>query len=71
MDRKQSPEDPTERGLFETIKSTYAFALEPEQQAMIKELRYRLPTIPAEERIALIDSIENAVGQNLEEELDF
>jgi hypothetical protein len=71
MDRNQSPEDPAERGLFDTIKSTYALALEPEQQAMIKELRHRLPTIPAEERMALIDSIENAVGQNLEEELDY
>ena len=32
-------EDPAERKLFETIRATYALALEPEQHAMIKELR--------------------------------
>ncbi len=65
-------EDPAERELFETIKATYTFALEPEQQAMIKQLRASLPTIPAAERAALIDAVENAIGQNIEaEEFDF
>ena len=67
MKPETAPEDPTERELFETIKSTYTFALEPEQHAMIKELRSHLASIPIGERKALIDSIESAVGQNIEE----
>ena len=35
---------------------------------MIKELRSRLGTIPFDERTSLINDIENAVGQNIEEE---
>ena len=64
----QAPEDPAERKLFETIKATYAFALEPEQQAMVKELRTHLSTISAGERVALIDAVESAIGQNDEGE---
>ena len=40
--------------------------LEPEQHAMIKELRFHLPTIPFGERMVLIDDIENAISQNIE-----
>ena len=71
MEPEQRQEDPAERQLFETIKATYALALEPEQHAMIKELRFNLPTISVDERMALIDAIENAIGQNIEEELEY
>jgi hypothetical protein len=65
-------ENPAERELFETIKATYPFALEPEQHAMITQLRANLPSIPAAERAALIDAVENAIGQNIEgEEFDY
>jgi len=70
VEQAQPTEDPTERGLFETIRSTYALALEPEQHAMINQLR-RMPTISAEDRRQLINDIENAVGQNLEDEREF
>jgi hypothetical protein len=63
-------EDPAERGLFETMKATYLLALEPEQHAMINQLR-KMPTIPLEERRALISDIENSVGQKLEEDVEF
>jgi len=67
----RAPEDPAEREIFETIKATYAFALEPEQQAMVKQLRTHLSTIPVGERVALIDAVESAIGQNIEgEEFD-
>jgi hypothetical protein len=59
-------EDPAERELFETIKGTYALVEEPEQRAMIKELRSRLTTISSGERMSLIDAIENAISQNME-----
>ena len=61
----EQQEDPAERELFETIKGTYALTEEPEQHAMIKELR-RLTTISSGKRRSLIDAIENAVGQNVE-----
>ena len=61
----EQQEDPAERELFATIKGTYALAEEPEQHAMIKELR-RLTTIPPGERRSLTDAIGNAVGQNVE-----
>jgi hypothetical protein len=64
----ETTEDPAEREIFETIKSTYTFALAPEQNAMIKELRSQLATIPARERTVLINDIENAIGQNIEEQ---
>lgn len=71
MDPEQR-EDAAEREIFETIKATHAFALEPEQRAMIKELRSNLATISSDERMALINDIENSIGQNLEElELDY
>jgi len=70
MDHAPSTEDSAERGLFETIKGTYSLALEPEQRAMIKQLR-RMRTISQHEREALINDIENAVGQNLEEDVEF
>jgi hypothetical protein len=59
-------EDPAERELFETIKGTYALVEEPEQRAMIKELRSKLTTISSGERMSLIDAIENAISQNME-----
>jgi hypothetical protein len=59
-------EDPAERELFETIKGTYALVEEPEQRAMIKELRSRLTTISSGDRMSLIDAIENAISQNME-----
>jgi len=68
MRSEETTEDPAEREIFEIIKSTYPLALEPEQHAMIKELRSQLGTISVDERIALIDAIESAVGQNIEEQ---
>src|SRR5690349_7662520 len=58
VEPEQPKEAAAERELFETIKATYALADEPEQRAMIKELRSHLPTIPSAERMALIDEIE-------------
>jgi len=66
VEPEQPKEDPAERELFETIKGTYALVQEPEQHAMIKELRFHLPTISSGERMVLIDDIENAVSQNIE-----
>ena len=66
MAPEQPREDPADRELFETIKGTYGLAEEPEQHAMIKELRFRLPTISAGERMVLIDAIENAISRNME-----
>jgi hypothetical protein len=66
MAPEQQREDHAERELFETIKGTYALAEEPEQHAMIKELRFHLPTISSGERMGLIDNIENAIGRNME-----
>jgi hypothetical protein len=71
MKANQATEDPAERETFDTIKSTYPLAFEPEQHAMIKELRSRLSTISAGERTALIDAIERAIGRNIEEQEDF
>ena len=68
---EQAQEDPAERELFETIRTTYALALEPEQHAMVNELRDDLRTIRWEERSELINDIQNAIGQNLEEEFEF
>ena len=67
---EQAQEDPAERELFETIRTTYALALEPEQHAMVNELRDDLRTIRWEERSELINDIQNAIGQNLEEEFE-
>ncbi len=64
-------ENPAEQTLFETIRQTYALALEPEQHAMIRQLRSHLPTVPVDERNALIADIERSVGQNIEEELEY
>jgi len=66
VEPEQPKEAAAERELFETIKSTYALAEEPEQRAMIKQLRSHLPTIPSSELMSLIDEIESAVGQNVE-----
>ncbi len=66
MEPDQPKEDAAERELFETIKGTYALGEEPEQRAMIKELRSHLPTIPSGERMSLIDDIESAISQNVE-----
>jgi hypothetical protein len=70
MEQAHPQGDADERELFETMKGTYTVALEPEQRAMIKQLR-RMHTVPPAERNALINDIENAVGQNLEEDVDF
>ena len=53
------------------FRTTYALALEPEQHAMVNELRDDLRTIRWEERLELINDIQNAIGQNLEEEFEF
>ncbi|MEP6560230.1 MAG: hypothetical protein ABJD68_04030 [Nakamurella sp.] len=66
MKQYESPENPAERELFEIIKQTYAVVLEAEQQAMRTQLRDHLKTIPAAERMALIDHIETSIGQNLD-----
>ena len=66
MESETQQEDPAERALFETIRTTYALALEPEQMAMIKELRHKLTTISAGERTALIDDIESAISRDAE-----
>ena len=66
MAPEQPKEDPAERELFETIKGTYALVEEPEQRAMIKELRSKLTTISSGERMSLIDAIENGISQNME-----
>lgn len=71
VQQRQTPEDPAERELFETISATYALALEPEQHAMVKQLRDHLRTIPQEERLGLINSIQEAIGRNLEEEFEY
>jgi limonene-1,2-epoxide hydrolase len=70
MERPELPEDPAERALLETMRATYTLALEPEQHAMISQLRH-MRTVPPAERTALINDIENAVGQNLEEDVEF
>ena len=66
METDEPQEDPAERELFETIKSTYLLAVEAEQRAMVTELRHHLPTLAFRERTALIDDIETAIGQNIE-----
>ncbi len=71
MDRRGPAENPAERQLFDTIKSTYTFAERPEQHAMIVQLRSGLPTIASQERMQLIDAIENAVGRGVEDEDEF
>lgn len=68
---EQKPEDAAEQDLFETIRTTYALALEPEQHAMVKQLRDHLNSIPYEQRLELINAIQEAIGRNLEEEFEF
>jgi hypothetical protein len=61
-----------EGAIFATIEATYPLVSEAEQQAMVQELRYRLPTIPLDRRTSLIDAIERSIGENLEwQEPDF
>ena len=71
MPSGQVEEDPAEREIFATIKATYTLALEPEQHAMVTELRDQIGTIPLEERMELIDVIQKVIGRNLEEEFEF
>ena len=52
--------------IFGTIQASYASASEPEQRAMVQELRHRLSTIPLDRRMSLIDAIERSIGENLE-----
>ena len=66
MARQQSRDERDESEIFETIKATYAFAPEPEQRAMVRQLRDRLPTIAEDQRMSLIDSIEREIGVGLE-----
>ena len=61
--------EPTENSrddekIFDTIEASYASAPEPEQQAMVQELRHRLSTVPLERRMSLIDAIERSIGEN-------
>ena len=67
---EQPMEDAADRELFETIKATYSLALEPEQHAMVRQLQNGMRTVPQQERMSLIDGIRNAIGQNLEDELE-
>ena len=71
MEHEPAKESPAEREIFETIRTTYALAGEPEQHAMVKELRDQLRTIPDEERLELIGDIQNVLRRNLEEEFEF
>ena len=52
--------------IFGAIEASYGSASEPEQQAMVQELRHRLSTIPLDRRMSLIDAIERSIGENLE-----
>jgi hypothetical protein len=58
--------DPADEEIFAAIEATYASAAEPEQRAMLKELRHGLPAIPAARRTVLIDAIERSIRENLE-----
>jgi len=64
--RQQSRDERDESEIFETIKATYALALEPEQRAMVGQLRDHLSTIPYSQRMSLIDDIERQIGASLE-----
>lgn len=66
MTREKPGSDRDDRAIFDTIAETYRLAPEPEQRAMVVELRDKLPAIPAGERESLIDAIERAIGENLE-----
>ena len=59
-------EGSADRELFEMIEQTFPLVAEPEQQAMVQQLRSGLPSIPLRERQALIDRIQAAIGENLE-----
>lgn len=58
-------EDPDERREFELIRSSYQGVTEPEQQAMLNKIRFKLPTIPLGERTELITDIEYEIGQGM------
>jgi len=60
------PEPTDEETIFATIEATYRLAPEAELQAMVQELRHRLPTIPLDRRTPLIEAIERSIGENLE-----
>jgi hypothetical protein len=55
-----------EQEIFDTMEATYSFAPVTEKQAMLQELRHRLPTIEPGRRESLIDAIERSIGENLE-----
>ena len=70
VEHEQATEDAAEREIFETIRTTYPLALEPEQHAMIRELRDQLQSIPDQQRLGLINEIQKVIGRNLEEEYE-
>jgi hypothetical protein len=55
-----------EEAMYATIEATYPLATEAEQRAMVQELRHRLPTVPLDRRMSLIDAVERSIGENLE-----
>ena len=61
----ESKEDPDQRREFELIRSSYQGVTEPEQQAMLNKLRFKLPTIPLGERTELVRDIEFEIGQRM------
>ena len=70
VEQQQPREDPAERELFETIRTTYPLALEQEQHAMVTELKDNMSTIPLEERVELINDIQQSIGRIVEEEFE-
>ena len=58
-------DDAVERRRFAAIKVNYEGASEPEQQAMLNELRFKLSTIPLGERTELISEIQSEIGQKM------
>lgn len=72
MVREPADDNRDEQEIFATLEATYPLAGEVEQRAMVEQLRSHLPTIPADRRMALIDAIERAIGENVEwQEQDF
>lgn len=61
----ESKEDPDQRRECELIRISYQGVTEPEQQAMLNKLRFKLPTIPLGERTELVRDIEYEIGQRM------
>jgi cystathionine beta-lyase family protein involved in aluminum resistance len=58
-------EDAEQRRRFMIIKVTHESAPEPEQQAMLNELRFKLSTVPLGERTEMISNIQFEIGQRM------